>query len=175
MKILIIGFLVLFGWSALSTHIYVCKIKELCNEPVNKQIDTISQKNVIAMDTSAKPLALKQVVIPDNLVIHFAFDKSEFNSDTSINNYINESNVYLDQNSQARLRITGFADAVGSDEYNQALGYRRAQSVQHYFESKGTLSNKIIVESRGEKEPADDNNTTTGRANNRRAAITIKK
>jgi OmpA-OmpF porin, OOP family len=174
MKILVIGFLVLFGWSALSTHIYVCKIKGLCNEPENTQIDTLSQKNVIIVDTTAKSLALKQVVIPDNLLIHFAFDKSEFNPDTSTDKYINESIVYLDHNSQAMLRITGFTDAVGSDEYNQALGYRRAQSVQHYFESKGMLSNKITIESRGEKEPADNNNTTAGRANNRRAIITIK-
>ena len=38
MKILIIGFLAFFGWSALSTHIYVCKIKGLCNEPVRLKI-----------------------------------------------------------------------------------------------------------------------------------------
>jgi outer membrane protein OmpA-like peptidoglycan-associated protein len=47
--------------------------------------------------------------------------------------------------------------------------------MQHYFERKGILSNKIIIESRGEKDPADDNNTSAGRANNRRTVITIKK
>jgi outer membrane protein OmpA-like peptidoglycan-associated protein len=47
--------------------------------------------------------------------------------------------------------------------------------MQHYFESKGILANKIIIESMGEKEPAGNNNTTSGRANNRRAVITIKK
>jgi outer membrane protein OmpA-like peptidoglycan-associated protein len=47
--------------------------------------------------------------------------------------------------------------------------------VQHYFESKGLPANRITIESEGEKKPVDDNNTTSGRANNRRAAITIKK
>jgi outer membrane protein OmpA-like peptidoglycan-associated protein len=173
MKILVIGFLALFGWSALSTYIYVCKVKGLCNE--TETIETaVNQGVVIAVDTLSKPLVREQAVIPKNLLIYFAYDKSEFNSDAETDKYVNESNAYLDQNSQARLSITGHTDAIGSDEYNQALGYRRAQSVQHFFESKGLPANKIIIESKGEKEPADDNNTTPGRANNRRTAITIK-
>jgi flagellar motor protein MotB len=35
-------------------------------------------------------------------------------------------------------------------------------------------ASKIIIESRGEKEPADDNNTDSGRAKNRRTVLTIK-
>jgi outer membrane protein OmpA-like peptidoglycan-associated protein len=175
MKILIIGFVVLLGWSALSTHIYVCKIRGLCNEPIAKQIETVSSKVEIAFDTISKPLVPAKAVIPDNLIIHFAFDKSEFNPDSGTNKYIDESNAYLNQDSQARLSITGYTDAIGSDEYNQDLGYRRAQAVQHYFVSKGIPSNKIIVESKGEKVPLDDNNTKAGRANNRRTEITLKK
>jgi OOP family OmpA-OmpF porin len=109
------------------------------------------------------------------MITYFAFDKSDFNSNAESDKYIDKSNTYLDQNSQAMLSITGYTDAIGTDIYNQALGYRRAQSMQHYFESKGILANKIIIESKGEKEPADDNNTATGRANNRRTVITIKK
>jgi outer membrane protein OmpA-like peptidoglycan-associated protein len=115
MKILIIGFLALFGWSALSTHIYVCKIKGLCNEPVTMQIDTLNQKDVIAVDTLAKPLVQEKEIIPENLLIYFAFDRSEFKSDAKTDKYFEESNTYLDQNSQARLSITGHTDAIGSD------------------------------------------------------------
>ena len=175
MKILIIGFLAFSAWSALSISIYVCKIKGLCDEPVARQISTVGQTDVIAGDTIRKPLMQEQVVIPNDLIIHFAFDKSEFISDAETDNYFDESNAYLNINSQARLKITGHTDAIGPDVYNQALGYRRAQSVQHYFESKGLPANRITIESEGEKKPVDDNNTTSGRANNRRAAITIKK
>jgi outer membrane protein OmpA-like peptidoglycan-associated protein len=174
MKILSIGFLALFCWSALSTYIYVCKIKGLCNEQVTIETGAVNQGSVIAVDTLPKQQVPEQAVIPENLLIYFAFDKSEFNSDAKTDKYFDGSNAYMDQNSQARLSITGHTDAIGSDEYNQALGYRRAKSVQHYFESKGLPANKIIIESRGEKEPADDNNTTAGRANNRRTVITIK-
>ena len=175
MKILIIGFLVFSSWVALSTYIYVCKIKGLCGEPTTLQVDTVSQKDVIAYDSVPQPVVQEQAVIPDNLVVYFAFDKSDFTPDAGTNKYFDESNKYLNQNLQARLSITGHTDAIGSNEYNQALGYRRAQSMQHYFESNGIPANKIIIESKGEKEPADDNNTTEGRANNRRTIITIKK
>lgn len=175
MKIFIIGFLAFSAWSALSTYIYVCKIKGLCDEPVALQISTVGQKDVIAGDTIRKPLMQEQVVIPNDLIIHFAFDKSDFISDAETDKYYDESNAYLNINSQARLNITGHTDAIGPDAYNQALGYRRAQSMQQYFESKGLPANRIIIESEGEKKPVDDNNTTSGRANNRRAAITIKK
>jgi OOP family OmpA-OmpF porin len=172
MKILIVGLLALFGWSALATHIYVCDIRGLCNEPVTIQT---GHKDLIAVDTVARPPVQKPAVIPENLVTYFAFDKSEFNSDALTGRYFDESKAYLAQDSQARLSITGFTDAIGSDEYNQALGYRRAQSMQHYFEGKGVLANRIIIASKGEKEPADNNNTNAGRANNRRTVITIKK
>jgi len=175
MKILIIGFLALFGWSALSTHIYVCNIKGLCNEQETIETGAVNPDDVIAGDTLSKPLVNELAVIPENMIIYFAFDKSEFSSDAETDKYFDESNAFLNQNSQARLGITGHTDAIGSDEYNQALGYRRAQSMQHYFESKGMPANKILIESKGEKEPADGNNTTAGRANNRRTAITIIK
>ncbi|MBN1183621.1 MAG: OmpA family protein [Bacteroidales bacterium] len=175
MKILIYGFLVFSGWAVLSTYIYVCKIKGFCNETPTFQINAEKDNDYIAGDTISEPLMQEQAVIPETLVIYFAFDKSDFNPDAKSDKYFNEVNTYLNQNMQARLSITGHADAIGSDEYNQALGYRRAQRMQQYFESKGMLANKVIIESKGEKEPADDNNTEAGRANNRRTVITIKK
>jgi outer membrane protein OmpA-like peptidoglycan-associated protein len=170
MRILVIGFIAFAFWSALSTYIYVCKIKGLCYEPIAMQSAAISSN-----DTSAKPLVQEKVVIPDKLVVLFAFDKSEFISDSETDNYFNESSLFLAHDSLASLSITGHTDAIGTDVYNQALGYRRAQSMQQFFEKKGIPANKISIVSRGEKEPVADNNTKSGRANNRRAVITINK
>lgn len=173
MKILIIGFLALGAWITLSTYIYVCKIKGLCQEPVTNEIMAVSAEDVIAADTLPGPLVQENAVIPKDLIIYFAFDKSEFNPDSQLENYILESKAFLDQNLQARLSFTGHTCEIGTDEYNQALGFRRAQSVKHYFESKGMLLKNSIIESRGEKEPADDNQTTSGREKNRRTVVTI--
>ena len=174
MKILIIGFLVLFGWSALSTHLYVCHIKGLCSEKETIAVKTTGVKNGYTADTLPKAPAAKPAEMPENLTVYFAFDKSEINSDAETTMRLDQSMTYINQNVQASLSITGYTDAIGSDEYNQRLGFRRAQSVQHYFESKGVAAGKISVGSKGEKEPAADNSTSGGRAKNRRATISIK-
>jgi outer membrane protein OmpA-like peptidoglycan-associated protein len=174
MKILVIGFLVLFIWSAFSTHLYVCNIRGLCNDRENIVVNTVSVKDAYTADTLKNTLAAKPVTVPENLVIYFAFDRSDFNTDANIVAGMEESMSYMIQNANAALSITGYTDAVGSDEYNQALGYMRARSVQSYFTGKGIPSGKIILGSKGEKEPADDNVTSAGRAKNRRAIISVK-
>ena len=157
MKILIIGLLALITWSSVSTYLYVCKIKGLCNETVIMQLVEGSPGNTIAPDTLQKPSDQEETPIPKNLITYFAFDKSEFIPDAETSRYFEESTAYLNKNAEAMLIITGHTDAIGSDEYNLALGYRRAQSLARYFENKGMPENKIKLESKGEKEPADDN------------------
>lgn len=174
MKILAIGFLVLFGWSAGSTYIYVCKIKGFCNERETIMVNKVNVEDVRVADSIPNNLADKPVTIPGNLIIHFEFDKSEFIPDVKTENWVNEFGIYLEHNSETRLFIRGHTDAIGTEDYNQALGNRRAQSVMLYFEAKGLVANKIILESGGEKEPVDNNNTAEGRANNRRTEIKIR-
>jgi outer membrane protein OmpA-like peptidoglycan-associated protein len=169
MKILLIGLLAFTGWSSLSSYLYVCRIKGLCSENVSAQTTVANHIEAIISDTIVREPAL----IPKDLTIYFAFDKSEFKPDAKAIHYFDESNAFLEQNSNSLLTITGYTDSVGSFEYNQALGYRRAQSMQHFFESKGIVANKIRLKSKGESDPADNNNSEAGRANNRRAAITI--
>jgi outer membrane protein OmpA-like peptidoglycan-associated protein len=175
MKILIIGFVALSAWSSFATYLYVCKIKGLCDGPIAMQITSTKVINDIAPEPAKKPLVQEKISAPKDLTTYFAFDKSDFNSNAVTDKFFDESNAYLNQNSQAMLSITGYTDAIGTDEYNLALGYRRAQSLQHYLENKGILENKILIVSKGEKEPADENNTSAGRANNRRTIITINK
>ena len=174
MKILIIGFLVFLGWTSLSTYVYVCKIKGLCYEAEPVVTKAPIHAEVVTADTVSKDLIQKKAVIPQDLLIYFAFDKSELNSSADYNRYFEESMAYMFVNTGVTLSITGHTDAVGSEEYNQALGYRRAQSIQSFFENKGMPSVKIVIGSKGEKEPADDNSTVSGRTKNRRAVLTIK-
>lgn len=172
MKTLIIGFIVLLSWSALSTYIYVCKIKGFCpeREIVKSAPSSISDLPV----PLTSPKAEEKALVPETFSVFFAFDKSDFTFSAKSNKNFEESTAYMLQNSAVILNITGYTDAIGSDAYNQALGLRRAQSVQNYFERKGMVPAKIIIESKGEKEPADDNLTSDGRANNRRTVIKIK-
>jgi len=167
------GFIAFAVWSAISTYLYVCKMQGLCDEPIAMQVAPVKSNDIIAKD--AKNVEKEQVESPKDLVIHFAFDKSEFSSNAGSDKYYDESNSYLEQNAKAIINITGYTDFIGTNEYNQKLGYRRAQRIQLYFESKGIRANKIIISSKGEENPIDNNNTKAGRANNRRAIITLKK
>jgi OOP family OmpA-OmpF porin len=67
----------------------------------------------------------------------------------------------------------GHTDSVGTDEYNQKLSIRRAESVKAYLESKGVESNRVYTEGKGEKQPVADNKTDAGRAKNRRVEIEV--
>jgi outer membrane protein OmpA-like peptidoglycan-associated protein len=175
MKILLFGFLTLFGWSVLSTYIYVCKIKGLCTELITAQTNKVNHIDITAGAEKSKYSASEPTEFPNDLIVYFEFDKFELDTDVGTDNYFEESNKYLSQNLQAMISITGYTDAVGSDEYNQALGYRRAQSMQQYLESKGMPANKISIKSNGENAPVDDNTSKIGMATNRRTAVTIKK
>ncbi|MDZ7737900.1 MAG: OmpA family protein [Bacteroidales bacterium] len=174
MKILISGFLVFVCWASLSSYLYVCKIKGLCNEKDTAFVSNLAVNDTLSAVSTPDTLALQADLKPDSLLIYFAFDKSSFVADSSISAYYDKSVAYLLRYSAAGLHITGHTDAKGSDEYNKALGYRRARSVQVYFENKGFPPEKITIDSRGEKEPAETNNTDEGRAKNRRASVTVK-
>lgn len=170
MRILIIGLIVFIGWATMSTYIYVCKIKGLCSESQTTQVTEANPNGLIPIE----PLATKEITFPQDLVIYFAFDKSDFISGAKASEYYNASNVYLNNNQEATLSITGHTDAVGTIEYNQALGLRRAQTMHRYFVSKGISASRISIDSKGEKEPVADNNSEEGRAKNRRSVVTIK-
>jgi outer membrane protein OmpA-like peptidoglycan-associated protein len=176
MKILTIGVFVLAGWVSLSTWLYVCKIKGLCNESNTVVMGAVTPNISIPSDSRTDTLAATPEVkpeAPEMLLVFFAFDKSAFVPDSDMNKFCDASIEYMHQNSEAGMLITGHTDAIGSDAYNHSLGYRRAQSVQEYFKSKGVATGKIAIESEGEKNPAETNSTVEGREKNRRASVTI--
>lgn len=77
----------------------------------------------------------------------------------------------------ARLRtmsLTGHTDSVGSDEYNQGLSERRANSVRDYLVEKGVDGSKISASGRGESSPAATNDTAEGRQQNRRVDVSAE-
>jgi peptidoglycan-associated lipoprotein len=74
----------------------------------------------------------------------------------------------LAANPNVRLRISGHADERGSDEYNLALGNRRAAAAKRYLESKGVDGSRIEVVSYGEERPLNPGADESAFAQNRR-------
>jgi peptidoglycan-associated lipoprotein len=82
--------------------------------------------------------------------VYFAFDSSEL--DSSARAAIQSAvECYRNQNPNVRLLLTGACDPRGTEEYNIALGDRRAKSVRSYMTSLGMQAGQISVTSVGEE------------------------
>ena len=76
---------------------------------------------------------------------------------------------------RSELIIEGHTDSFGSDELNQKLSQERAESVQQYMINAMRIpSYRLIATGYGESNPVANNETASGRAQNRRIDIVIK-
>lgn len=71
------------------------------------------------------------------------------------------------------IDVYGHTDSTGSDQYNQALSQRRAQTVADYLAMRGVSGARIRSQGYGETMPVATNDTDAGRALNRRVEIKI--
>jgi len=84
--------------------------------------------------------------------------------------------VVLKKNPALKIEIRGYADNIGSEKYNQALSKRRARVVKGYMVGKGVEAQKLTAVGYGSKNNIASNETSAGRALNRRIDyIPIKK
>jgi outer membrane protein OmpA-like peptidoglycan-associated protein len=100
---------------------------------------------------------------------HFDFDRASLNTDEGAK-LMAEVRSMKNVTWQT-ISVTGHADSVGPDEYNEQLSARRAREVQDFLLDKGVKPEKIRLEAQGEKAPIADNTTAPGRAQNRRVEI----
>lgn len=98
--------------------------------------------------------------------IHFAFDQCKLSSEAR--QVLNLNAALLKGNPDVRVRIEGNCDNRGSDEYNLALGERRAKAAKDYLVSLGVAPRRLEVISYGEEMPLDPANTREAWAKNRR-------
>ena len=85
-------------------------------------------------------------------VIYFAYD-----SDVLVDSEMKKVGAiaaYLEQNPTLALVLEGHCDQRGTEEYNRALGERRANAVRSALESQGVAGNRMKTQSFGEDKPA---------------------
>jgi outer membrane protein OmpA-like peptidoglycan-associated protein len=71
------------------------------------------------------------------------------------------------------IDVEGHTDSTGSEEYNQRLSERRAESVRDYLVQSGIASNAVATEGYGESRPVATNGTAAGRQQNRRVELVV--
>jgi outer membrane protein OmpA-like peptidoglycan-associated protein len=72
-----------------------------------------------------------------------------------------------------KLRIEGYTDSIGSDEYNQTLSEKRAGAVRGYLVSSGVSMDNVTAQGMGKADPIADNSTAAGRKLNRRVEMIV--
>jgi peptidoglycan-associated lipoprotein len=104
-------------------------------------------------------------------MINVEFDRADIRS--ADQGTLDRKAAIMAANTGVRLRIAGHADDRGSDEYNLALGNRRAAAAKRYLESKGVDGSRIEVVSYGEERPLNPGADETAYAQNRRDEFEI--
>jgi peptidoglycan-associated lipoprotein len=99
-------------------------------------------------------------------MINFGYNEADIRAEDQSN--LDRKAAILQANPGLRVRISGHADDRGSDEYNLALGNRRAAAAKRYLENKGIDPARIEVISYGEERPLAQGADEASWAQNRR-------
>lgn len=83
--------------------------------------------------------------------IHFEFDRSDIN--LAAREILDEKVAVFRANPTMTIMITGHAGNMGTENYNQALGERRAEAAKAYLVAQGIDASRISTDSKGEMEP----------------------
>jgi len=103
--------------------------------------------------------------------ILFAVNKSDLTTVSKDN--LAELARILNKYDDTNILLEGHTDATGTDEYNLELSKKRATAVASYLNSLQVNVARITTEGYGEMQPIADNETETGRAENRRVEVAI--
>ena len=101
------------------------------------------------------------------------FDYDQFTIRDDQRGVLQKSADYLRRWTTVRATIEGHADARGTNEYNLALGQRRANAVRDYLVSLGVTVDRFAAVSKGEEELQCSEDTEACHARNRRVHFVI--
>lgn len=118
--------------------------------------------------------ALKDKINADPLILHFNTNQSSQTLSSLEKQKITDIIKYLEHVKDASVLAVGHSDNVGNRDSNIALGQKRADFSKSYLSKNGIDQARIETQSKGPDEPIGDNNTSEGKASNRRTVITIK-
>lgn len=105
--------------------------------------------------------------------VHFGFDESSL-TDESRDVLQSNAKIMMDKPSM-RVLVEGHCDERGSNEYNIALGERRANAVIAYLSTLGVPRTRLEMKSWGEERPLDPGRSEAAYRMNRRAEFVILK
>jgi peptidoglycan-associated lipoprotein len=104
--------------------------------------------------------------------VHFDFDRYDLRSEDA--KVLDMDAAWLKDNARTLVLVEGHTDERGTNEYNLALGERRAQAVVNYLVGQGVRATRISKISYGEERPLCVVRIEGCWAQNRRAHFLVK-
>ncbi len=103
--------------------------------------------------------------------IYFDYDSDALSA--AATSALDQKLAVLNANAGMTVRISGHADERGSDEYNLALGQRRAAAAKRYLTQRGIADGRVEIISYGEERPAVQGSDESAWSQNRRDEFEI--
>jgi peptidoglycan-associated lipoprotein len=121
---------------------------------------------------AARPQPKEFVAVADLKPIYFDFDKYDIRpGDAKV---LDSNAQWLKSNANQLVLIEGHCDERGTNEYNLALGERRAKSTMNYLVSQGVQASRITIISYGEERPSCTQKNEECWSKNRRSQFLVK-
>jgi peptidoglycan-associated lipoprotein len=136
--------------------------------PVPEPVDDSAERERLERERLAREASERARAVAADLAAMINFDYDQAVVRPADQGTLDRKAAILNANSSVKIRIAGHADERGSDEYNLALGNRRAAAAKRYLENKGVDGSRIEVVSYGEERPLNPGNDETAYAQNRR-------
>lgn len=133
---------------------------------------TNSNPPVADMDTGDEPAQVAAPATPRSVTVYFDLDSSLLRDEDRASLELSARQIQSSPN-LGRVTIEGHCDERGSEEYNLALGERRADSVRRYLADLGVPPDRLETRSYGEMRPASTGHGEQAWHLNRRAQLTI--
>lgn len=133
-------------------------------EPTTEGVDLEAEAAKRAVEQ-----ALNQFI---NEHIYFAFDSAALSA--MAQETLKRKAAWLNENPNAMVTIEGHCDERGTNEYNLALGERRAESARTYLMDLGIAASRLSTISYGEERPLDPASNEEAWAKNRRGQFQLK-
>ncbi len=111
--------------------------------------------------------AIDEVIVLHGVNFHTDSDKLTDDSIVILDGVSTTLKLYPD----LKLEVSGHTDSVAEDDYNKHLSQRRAERVREYLISKGATAGNLTAKGYGEERPIASNETTEGKALNRRVEL----
>ncbi|MGH7711854.1 MAG: OmpA family protein [Gemmatimonadaceae bacterium] len=134
-----------------------------------RRADSVRAAEELARSERERRLAALRATLAEK--VFFDYDQSVITDESRA--ALDRKLPILRANAGLRLRISGHCDERGSDEYNIALGQRRAAATKRYLMDQGIDGGRIDIVSFGEERPAVQGATEDAFAQNRRAEFEI--